>query len=47
MSATWRRFLLSRYRHHQETDSRTDFLAAEHIDRLEHGIKDSRGAEMI
>jgi hypothetical protein len=47
MSAVWRRLLIWRYRHNQSTDARTDRLAAEHIDRLEHGIKDSRGPEMI
>jgi hypothetical protein len=41
MSAAWRRWLIWRYRDRQATDVQADRVAAEHIERLEHGIKDS------
>ena len=41
VSAAWRRFLIWRYRDRQQADQRVDRRSAEHIERLENGIKDS------
>jgi len=40
-TAMWRRWAIWRYRDRQAADERVDRTSAEHIERLENGIKDA------
>jgi hypothetical protein len=40
-AAMWRRWSIWRYRDRQAAEERVDRRSAEHIERLENGIKDS------